>query len=250
MNSALSAGLLAWTLLVPLSTRAQPVQVVTELSSFIFMQDGKVSGPATDVLEKTLQLAGIKDYRLTIYPWARAYDMALNQPNVLIYPVARTPQREAKFQWVGELMQNRYYLYKLRERTDIPVGNRAVARNYTIGVMRDDLRHQYFQQQGVTRLVVSALAAENFAQLLNRKVDMVPLSEAGAEAQCRSHHFDCAGLERVLPLEALTTGLYIAYSLATPQALVDRTQAAFKQLKANGTVQRAMEPKASARKVP
>ena len=68
MNSALSAGLLAWTLLVPLSPRAQPVQVVTELSSFIFMQDGKVSGPATDVLEKTLQLAGIKDYRLTIYP--------------------------------------------------------------------------------------------------------------------------------------------------------------------------------------
>ncbi|WP_295956539.1 transporter substrate-binding domain-containing protein [Rhodoferax sp.] len=250
MNSAWRTGFLAWTLLLPLSPWAQPVQVVTETTPFVYLQDGKIAGPATEVLEKTLQLAGIKDYRLNMYPWARAYDMALNEPNVLIYLVARTPEREPKFQWVGEFLQIRYHLYKLRERANIHASNLDTARSYTIGVMRDDLRHQYLQQQGFTRLVMSAQTSENFAQLLKRKVDMVPLSEAGAEAQCRATSFDCAGLERVLSLDALTTGLYMAYSLATPPAVVQRTQAAFKQLKANGTVQRTMEAKASTGKAP
>lgn len=248
MNSAWRVGLLVWALLVPLHPWAQPVQVVTETSPFVFMQNGKVAGPATDVLEKTLQLAGITDYRVTIYPWARSYDIALNQPNVLIYLMGRTPEREAKFQWVGEFMPMRYNLYKLRERVDIYVDNLNAARNYTIGVMRDDLRHQYLQQQGFTRLLVSAQSDENLGRLLNRKVDMVPLSESDAEAQCRRNPFYCDGLERMLPLEALTTNLYMAYSLSTPPAVVQRTQAAFKQLKANGTVQRAMQSNASASK--
>ncbi|WP_367847579.1 substrate-binding periplasmic protein [Rhodoferax sp. WC2427] len=250
MTTARRAALLAWALLLPLSPWAQTVQVVTETTPFVYMQDGKIAGPATEVLEKTLQLAGIKDYRLNVYPWARAYDMAQNEPNVLIYLVARTPEREAKFQWVGEFMQTRYHLYKLRERADIRASNLDAARQFTIGVMRDDLRHQFLQQQGFTRLVMSAQTSENFGQLLKHKVDMVPLSEAGAEAQCRSTAFDCAGLERVLPLDALTTGLYMAYSLGTPPALVQRTQAAFKQLKANGTVQRTMEPKTTVSKAP
>ncbi len=250
MNSAWRIGLLAWALLAPSSPWAQTVQVVTETTPFVFMQDGKIAGPATEILEKTLQLASIKDYRLNMYPWARAYDMALTEPNVLIYLVARTPEREAKFQWVGEFMQIRYHLYKLRERTDIHASNLEMARSHTIGVMRDDLRHQYLLQEGFTRLVMSAQTSENFAQLLKRKVDMVPLSEAGAEAQCRNTAFDCAGLERVLTLDALTTGLYMAYSLGTPPAVVQRTQAAFKQLKANGTVQRTMEAKATVSKAP
>ena len=250
MNSTLGVGLLAWALLVPLGLRAQTVQVVTETTPFVFMQDGKIAGPATDVLEKTLQLAGIKDYRLNMYPWARAYDMALTEPNVLIYLLARTPEREAKFQWVGEFMQIRYHLYKLRERADIRIGNLDTARNYTIGVMRNDLRHQFLQQQGFTRLVVSAQPAENFGQLLKHKVDMVPLSEAGAETHCRGNNFDCTKLERVLPLEGMNAGVYMAYSLTTPKEVVNRTQAAFKQLKANGTVQRLMETKSPAPKEP
>jgi polar amino acid transport system substrate-binding protein len=247
MNTAWRATLLVGALLAPPSPWAQTVQVVTETSPFVFLQDGKVVGPATEVLEKTLQLAGIQDYRLNLYPWARAYDMALNEPNVLIYLVARTPEREAKFQWVGEFMQTRYHLYKLRYRADIQARTLDAARDYTIGVMRDDLRHQYLQQQGFKRLVISA---HNFAQLVNRKVDMVPLSESGAEAQCRNARFDCAGLEKVLPLDSLNTGLYMAYSLGTPPTVVERTQAAFKQLKANGTVRRAMESKATVSKAP
>ena len=243
MSKALRSLLLSAAVLAPAYCGAQAVQVVTETTPFVYMQGQKIAGPATEVLHKTLQLAGIKDYSLNMYPWARAYDMALKEPNVLIYLIARTPERDPQFQWVGEFMQIRYHLYKLRDRADVTANSLEGARNYVIGVMRDDLRHQYLQRQGFTRLVVSAQSGENFAQLLNRKVDMVPLSESGASVQCQGTGFDCAGLEKVLALDEMTTGLYMAYSKSTPEALVARTQAAFEKLRANGTVRRTMEPK-------
>lgn len=233
--------------LTPLAASAQAVRAVTEASPYVAMQDNKVAGPATEVLEKTLAAAGIQDYKVNIYPWARAYDMALTEPNVLIYLMARTPEREKQFHWVGEFLQVRYFLYKLKERADIAAQSLDAARNYVIGVMRDDTRHQYLTKQGFSRLVVSSQVTENFAQLLNRKVDMVPLSENGAANQCRLANLDCASLEKVLPLDELNTGLYMAYSLGTPPELVARTQAAFEQLRGSGTVRRIMEPKAAAK---
>lgn len=54
---------------------------------------------------------------------------------------------------------------------------------------------------------------------------------------------DCAGLERVLTLDEASTGLYMAYSAATPDAVVQKTRAAFDKLKTDGTVRRIMERK-------
>ncbi|WP_394791332.1 substrate-binding periplasmic protein [Rhodoferax sp.] len=249
MKKALSAILLYAAALTPIGVWAQPVRVVTETTPYVFMLGDKIAGPATEIMEKTLQLAGIKDYSLNMYPWARAYDMALKEPNVLIYLIARTPEREPQFHWVGELLQVRYYLYKLKERSDISASSLDAARNMVIGVMRDDLRHQYLQKQGFSRLVVSAQTAENFAQLVNRKVDLVPLSESGAAAQCQNTRFDCSALEKVLLLDDMTTGVYMAYSKSTGPELVARTQAAFEQLRANGTVRRTMEAKPPLAKV-
>lgn len=243
MKKASFVFLLCAALLGTANTGAQTVRAVTETTAYVYMQGDKIAGPATEILEKTLNNAGIKDYRVSIYPWARAYDMALTEPNVLIYLIARTPEREHLFQWVGEFMQVRYHLYKLRERTDIVANSLDTARKYVIGVMRDDLRHQYLKKQGFSRLVVSAEIQENFAQLVNRQVDLVPLSDSGAARLCREANFDCAGLEKLLPLEETTTGLYMAYSKSTPAALVARTHAAFEQLRANGTVRRVMEAK-------
>jgi polar amino acid transport system substrate-binding protein len=217
------------------------VQVVTETSAYVHLVDGRAAGPATELTEKTLQLAGIKDYRINVYPWARSYEMAQTEPNVLIYMLARTAEREPMFQWVGEYTQIRYSLYKLRSRTDVNGSTLAAARNQVVGVMREDLRHQYLRKQGFTRLVLSAGGSENFAQLVNGQVDLIPMSEAGAVNYCREFKVDCSTLEKQLPLEEVNVGLYMAYSKGTSPELVKRTAAAFEQLRANGSVRKLME---------
>jgi polar amino acid transport system substrate-binding protein len=222
---------------------AQTIRAVTETTPYTYQKGERVVGTATEVVEKTLQAAGQTDYQVRLYPWARAYDMALKEPNVLIFLIARTPVRESQFKWAGEIMKIQYHLYRLKGRTEIAVKTLADAKNYTIGVMRDDVRQQYLQTKGFHRLAVSAQWSDNFSKLIKRQVDLVPLTEDDASSLCAEARFDCAGLERVLTLDEASTGLYMAYSNATPDSTVQKTRAAFDKLKADGTVRRTMEKK-------
>jgi polar amino acid transport system substrate-binding protein len=222
---------------------AQSIKAVTEASAFTFQARDKVGGPATQIVEATLQGAGLTDYSVSLYPWARAYDMALQEPNVLIYLIARTPARETQFKWAGEFMRIEYHFYKLRDQAQVVVRNLQEAKNYSIGVIRDDVRHEYLQSQGFTRLVVSANNSDNFKKLVNRQVQLVPMPEIDAQQLCQEARFDCAALEKVHTLDALAVGIYMAYSKSTSEEVVARTRAAFNKLKADGSVARLMNAK-------
>lgn len=238
LHGLLLAGALALT-----GAHGETIRAVTETTPYSYQKGERVQGPATEVVEKTLLAAGLTDYQIKLYPWARAYDMALREPGVLIYLIARTAAREQQFKWAGEIMKIQYHLYRLRGRTDITVKTLADAKNYTIGVIRDDVRQQYLQSRGFQRLAVSAQWIDNFNKLIKRQVDLVPLTEDDASSLCLEARFDCAGLEKVLTLDEASTGLYMAYSNATADSTVQKTRAAFDRLKADGSVRRIMERK-------
>ncbi|MEH3021945.1 MAG: transporter substrate-binding domain-containing protein [Pseudomonas oryzihabitans] len=241
MKHRLPLAVLAMLALLGRGAEAAMVRAVTEETSFTWSVDGRVGGPATAVVERTLALAGIADYRLELYPWARAYDLAMREPGVLIYLIARTPAREAQFQWVGEVMRLRYYFYRLASRDEVRIERLDDARAYRLGVMRDDVRHQYLQTLGFPRLVVSGQQKDNFSRLLNGQVDAVLLPELDASHFCQDAGSACPGLRRLAALEDLDTPLYMAFSPTTPAALVERLRAAFAQLESSGELTRLLE---------
>jgi polar amino acid transport system substrate-binding protein len=222
------------------NSHAESIKAVTEDTAYSYLQNGRVAGPASRVAEAMLQRAGLTDYSLALYPWARAYDMALQQPNVLIYLIARTPEREPLFKWLGEVTRIEYHVYKLRGQPDIQVRTLADAKHYSIGVLRDDVRHQYLQAEGFTKLVIAAHNRDNFRRLLNRQVQLVPMPERDAMLLSAEAGVDYASLERVYTLDALSSGLYMAYSRATADEIVTRSRAAFDSLKREGLLTRLL----------
>lgn len=231
-----------WALAACAPLMAQTLNVVTENTPNTYLQNGRVAGPATEIVEQTLRRAGLNDYRIDLYPWARAQDLALREPFVLIYLIARTPERENRFRWVGEIKRSRYFLYALPNRTDIHVAQLDDARAWTIGVVRDDVRQQALMKRGFTRLAVSAQPLENLRKLLYRQVDLVALTEGEARLLCAEARQDCSGLARLMPLDDIAVELYMAYSLATPEDIAARTRSAFESLRADGTLLRVMGP--------
>jgi polar amino acid transport system substrate-binding protein len=209
------------------------IRAVTETTPWTYVRDGKPAGSATEIVEMTLRRAGL-EHKVSIYPWARSYDMALHEPNVLIFMIARTAEREQQFKWAGEFMEIQYHLFKLRDRKDVLVTALADAERYAIGVIRDDVRHQYLQKKGHVRLVVSAESMDNFRKFLNGQVDLVALTENDARSLCAQSRIDCTRLEKVHTLNELSAKLYMAYSATTLDSIVDRTRAAFDKVKAEG----------------
>jgi len=226
--------------MVCLAAQADTLQVVTEDSSYSEFKDGKVVGVASEIVEKALAEAGITDYHMALYPWARAYDMARLEANVLIYPIIRSSEREPLFNWVGELDHVTPMFYKLRERRDVVVKDLQDAKNYTVGVVRDDSRQEYLEGKGFNRMVVSANNLDNLRKLISGQVALVPLPEREAREQCEDLHVAFEDLESVYTLDELSKGLYVALSLKTPQDTVKRITAAFAQLKDDGTLAKVM----------
>lgn len=221
--------------------RAETLQVVTEDSSYSYLKNGQVAGSASVIVRQALALAGIADYRMTLYPWARAYDMARLEPNVLIYPIIRSAEREALFNWIGELDQVTPSFYKLRERKDVQVKELQDVKRYSVGVVRDDSRQEYLEDKGFTKMVVSANNLDNLRKLVSGQVELVPMPEREAREQCEDLHIAFDDLEAVYTLNELSKGLYIALSRTTPDDTVNRIRQAFETLQANGSLAKALD---------
>ena len=225
---------------ISLQSHAETIEVVTEDSLYAYQRDNKVVGPGIRIAEETLKNAQLTDYSLSLYPWARAYEKALHEPNVLIFPLDRTPAREQLFKWVGEIHRVASRLYKMRDSEGITVNNLEDAKQYSIGVVRNDAKQIYLQQKGFTRLVVSADNHDNFQKLLNHQIQLLAMPENTARLMSKDTGADFTSLEAVYSLTEQPHKVNIAFSLSTPDEIVARAQQAFEQLKASGEVARMM----------
>ena len=221
-------------------TTAQPViTVVTEeLPPYNMTIDGKVTGMSTEVVEAVLAEAGVQA-TIRSMPWARAYDMALNAENVLIYSIARTPQREDLFKWVGPFAEMKMHLYSM-PGTHYDIRTLDDARQYQIATVKDDVGEQYLVAQGFVigkNLQSSNKYEHNYAKLKEGRVQLWISNELNAHWLVRQGSGDPA--QRAVPQLAIDLGglknsLGMAFSHQTDDALVRRVSEALERVRADG----------------
>jgi polar amino acid transport system substrate-binding protein len=228
--------LLLSLLLFPQQARTEDpaVKLITEHSAFTQTSAKDDSGgEATDFVQRVLDNANIS--RDLIYlPWRRAYHQGATEPNTLIFPLARTAQREEKFLWVGQLIPVNYYLFKLKSRADIQVKNLDDARPYSIGVVNYHVHHEYLLEQDFTGLQPVNGNAQNLKKALLGRIDLFPISDGGLIPVCERENIDCSQFEPVLKMKGISGGLYMAYSTSTDPVTVQSTAASYQQLLEQG----------------
>ncbi|MYM23943.1 transporter substrate-binding domain-containing protein [Duganella sp. FT135W] len=218
---------------------ATPLTLVTEeFAPYSYREHGKVTGYATDVLEAALAHAGI-DHSVQIYPWARAFQMARSQPNVLIYSIVRTPEREELFQWVTPLAPRSVYLYKLASRRDIKVRTVEDLRRYRIAANRGDVVEEQLHQLGLNA-DLGALDETNLRKVVVGRVDLMVASERTLKDLCQRIQVRCSQLERAMPMPGMGD-YYVAASLGTPPATVQAVRTELEKLKSSGFMQRTAD---------
>jgi polar amino acid transport system substrate-binding protein len=105
---------------------------------------GKHRGVLLEMAEALLQRAGLVS-QTRFYPWARALLLASETPRTLILPLNRTPEREARFQWLLKLYAQRFVFLSLSPR---PRGQRR-AGTRPAGVLRGSSNLARLQQLGL-----------------------------------------------------------------------------------------------------
>jgi polar amino acid transport system substrate-binding protein len=201
-------------------------------------QNGEASGIITEIANAIIAKAGLH-IRTSIYPWARAYKIASKEPNTLIFSIFRTPEREELFHWIGPVIPSvDICLYKLKERTDIRLTSLKDARQYMISVVRDTIFHTYLLEHGFngnTNIDAQADPLQNLKLLFFKRVDLVFAEEFENAAQLRELGLPLDQMEKTLCLPELKTEFYVAISKQTSKNIVQKLQAAFKEIEADGT---------------
>jgi polar amino acid transport system substrate-binding protein len=225
------------------SANTEPtVRVLTEeYPPYNFTQDGKLTGLSTEVVQAVIKEVQ-KDVPLkssfTSMPWARAYDLAQLEENVAIYSMNRAKHREQLFKWVGVVAPSDYYLYALKRRK-LQLRKLDDAQSLQIGTVNQAIGEQYLAQRGFTlgrNLQSSAKYEQGYDKLKLGRIDLWIINEMGASQIARQAGDDPDELlEKVLFLPEVSAGNYLAFSLSTPDALVERFRKALETIKKNGT---------------
>lgn len=221
------------------ASAGQAITVVTEeLAPYNMTVDGKLTGLGTEVVQAILDEVG-EAARIQSMPWARAYDIALNSENVLIYSIARTPQREALFKWVGIIAPARWYLFSL-PGTQLSLKSLDEARQYQIATVKEDAGEQYLIDKGFAigrNLQSSNRYEHNYEKLKAGRVDLWISDELNAHYLVRQASGNPD--ETVVPQLSLrdlggANGLGMAFSRNTSDEVVERFSQALARIHADG----------------
>jgi polar amino acid transport system substrate-binding protein len=221
---------------------AETLQVVTEeYPPYNYLKDGKVEGVGTEVVEEVLQEAGM-NYRISVWPWARALRMAETEPNVLIYCISRTPKRESLYTWIGVIAPIRFYIYALSRRDEIPeLSELEQARKYRVATVNQDALDQYLTEQNFPYIDKANTNDANLKRLVMGRVDLWPMSEYTANYLLKMNGQDAAILKKVFELKGFAGGdQYMAVSNLTDKSIVEKLQSALQKIKEDGRYQKIL----------
>lgn len=239
LNIALA--LLCLTLLASKEARAgqneatpHTLEFVTEdFPPFNFSNGGKVDGFSAELIQELLRREKLSA-PMTLLPWPRAYKMAQIEPNVGIFSMVRSPEREKLFQWVGPIgnLDSKVYV-KHDSSLQLATLNDARDAKHII-LLREGYHAQKLERLGFTNLVMVNNPTEGLRLLMisnDRSVLLVP-SDAIPEAL----HRTATPPDAIKPiLSVMQAQVYIGFSLDTPPALITRLQHTLDAMKSDGS---------------
>jgi len=223
--------------------KAVSVHFVTEhLPPFQIVEDNKLaSGAMLELIEALIDYTQI-DATLTSYPWARAYALALQQPNTFIFSMQRISSREPLFHWVGHLYTLKTQVAILSKRLDIKLDRKEDISNYTIGAVNGGFEALLLNSLGADRKIYLATSYKQLWQMLDRgRLDSIMTNPYTSKLMMKALGMN--DNEVVFPMEFNVdeNRLFLAANKRTDPIIIEKLRKGLIDLKDNGTYQQILK---------
>lgn len=194
-----------------------------------FVDDGgKLTGFTVELVKEIQKRVGNRDL-IQIVPWSRGLYKLDNEKNTLLFSMAKTPERESKYQWIGPISTMKYGFY-VKSDSPIKITNLEDAKKIdSIGVYRNDILDLALTRRGFKNLDRADSNVSSLKKLMIGRVTVY----AGAPVAVQKV-VDLAGysIEDVrLAFEFMRTTLYIAASKDTDPNIVAKWNKALEEMK-------------------
>jgi polar amino acid transport system substrate-binding protein len=199
-----------------------------------FAQDENINGIAVDIVREMFKRAEIT-YSLTLrFPWERIYKLTLEKPGYGVFVMARLPDREKLFKWVGPIGPDDWVMLAKAD-SKISLETLEDARRYKIGAYKGDAIAETLAKQGLNPIVVLR-DQDNAKKLVSGQIDLWATGDPAGRYLARQD--GVTGLKTVLRFNSAE--LYLALNREVPDETVAKLQAALDQLRKDGVVDEIM----------
>jgi len=216
------------------SALSAELTILTEnLPPLNYVDNGVLVGPSVEIVREIQRRVGSEE-PIQVYPWARAYKMALEEENVVLFGMTYTKVREDKFKWVGPLATKRDILVA-KKGSGIKISRLEDAKKVgRIGTLRDDTRERLLKSYGFINLESVSDEQLNAKKLALGRIDLWAYKIPGLRTVCDLAGVDYTEFEEVYHLREID--LMIAFSKKTSNSIVEKWEDAFHEMVADGTV--------------
>ncbi len=223
--------------LVSVAANAEKIKVVTEhIPPFqIAQENNQLGGYATEVVNALFTLTQ-DQADIHVLPWARAYNTALVEEDVLIFSIAHTKERADLFQWIGEIHFQRFYFWGLKDKFTSKATSIKSLEQYPIALTKGYNSEQYLKKFSFEKSRHVMKNSQALAMLYLERVDLILLNDLMLELLKEKSTFPNKPMIKLLEAKDLNSQLGIAFSKSTKPEIVTRFRKAFQQLESSGAL--------------
>ncbi len=212
----------------------EELTILTEnLPPLNYVENGVLVGPSVEIVREIQKRVGSLE-PIQVYPWSRAYKMALENKNVVLFGMTYTKIRHDKFKWVGPLATKRDILIA-KKGSGIIINTLEDAKKVNqIGTLRDDTRGRLLESFGFTNLEPVSDEQLNAKKLALGRIELWAYKIPGMRTVCELAGVDHTEFQEVYHLREID--LMIAFSKKTSDSIVKKWKIAFDALSSDGTI--------------
>ncbi|NVK24703.1 MAG: transporter substrate-binding domain-containing protein [Gammaproteobacteria bacterium] len=133
---------------------------------------GELVGYSVDII-KRLQTRLDITKNIEVMPEARAMHTVKNKPDVVMFSITRTPERESRFHWLAHVLTKRWILYSKYDANFDNSSLDTLLDNLTVGVIRGDIREQWMKANYPGRSVGLLNYYNGVEMLLKGRIDLL-----------------------------------------------------------------------------
>ena len=190
-----------------------------------FARDTEIQGIAADLVREMFRRADIPCSMTLRFPWTRVYQQAKDTPNHGVFVLARQPDREALFKWVGPLGPDDWVLLA-PPASQIKLDSLEQAKGLRIGAYKGDAIAESLQRQGLKPVLVLR-DQDNAKKLASGEIDLWATGDPAGRYLARQ--IGMTAFKTVLRFNG--TELYLALNKSVPDDVVERLQQALEQMR-------------------
>ncbi|HRY83864.1 MAG TPA: ABC transporter substrate-binding protein [Candidatus Cloacimonadota bacterium] len=222
--------------LVSCGRKQIPLTILTEdYPPLSFAAGNTVSGYGADVVA-AIQARLKTSYKPSLVDWDEAYRRAISEPNIVLFTMERTPERENLVHWIGPLGENKTYFYAYKSRP-IELQDLEQAKSIkAIATTTNWFSEQYLKSKGFDNLVSSVKPSDSIKQLVSGRVEMSAFSEITFRQIAEDTGY--VATDFIPVFEIMSSNYYIAISKGTDSKVVEAWTKAFDQIKADGSLEK------------